>query len=382
MKVRQLLTTAHLCLGLTLAPVLAVVGVTGAILVFQPEIEDAVDARYTRVAPAGSPLPLSELVAAVKRTAPGATVESIRLPPREDRAAIVTVSGPAQAAWLVDPYTGRVTGRADHLWTMRPVALVHRRLMAGETGATVVTLAAVGLLFLSVSGLVLWWPGRIFRFRRSATGWRLAFNVHNALGAWAWGGFLLLGATGAIIHWEEPALAVIGRVTRTPPAPRRTEGTRGCAPDAMPGPDVLLASARRAEPAARATYLSLGDAGGKPARAILRYPEDHTPAGRTQVLLDACTGHVLSAIASRTAALDYRMVKLWNRQVHTGDLFGWPTRILAALLALTLPLVSVTGPLLWWLRRRQRATKATSVRTRPGSIRSSSRSTEGATSPG
>ena len=59
MKVRQLLTTAHLCIGLTLAPVLAVVGVTGAILVFQPEIEDAVNARYTRVAPAGSQLPLS-----------------------------------------------------------------------------------------------------------------------------------------------------------------------------------------------------------------------------------------------------------------------------------------------------------------------------------
>ena len=363
MKVRRLLTTAHLCIGLTLAPVLAVVGITGAILVFQPEIEDAVNARYTRVAPAGSPLPLSELVAAVRRAAPGATVEAIRLPARPDRAAIITVSGPAPAAWLVDPYTSRVTGRADHLWTMRPVALLHRRLLAGETGATVVTLAAVGLLFLSVSGLALWWPGRIFRLRRSATGWRLAFNVHNALGAWAWSGFLLLGATGAIIHWEEPARATIGRVTRASPQPRGAEGTAGCAPDAMPGPDALLASARRAEPGAQVTYVSLGDAGGKPARAILRYSEDRTPAGRTQVLLDACTGRVLSAISSRTASLDYRVVKLWNRQVHTGDLFGWPTRILAALLALTLPLVSVTGPLLWWLRRKQRATRAASVRT-------------------
>lgn len=362
MKVRQLLTTAHLCIGLTLAPVLAVVGITGAILVFQPEVEDAVNARYTRVAPAGSPLALAELVAAVKRTASGATVDAIDLPARADRAAVITASGPAPAAWLVDPYTGRVTGRADHLWTMRPVALLHRRLLAGETGATVVTLAAVGLLFLSITGLILWWPGRIFRFSRSATGWRLAFNVHNALGAWAWGGFLLLGATGVIIHWDKPAAAAIARVTGTPPRPRPRRGAAGCAPDAMPGPDALLASARRAEPGARVTRLALGDADGSPARAILRYPEDHTPAGRTQVLLDACTGGILSAISSRTAGLDYRIVNLWNRQVHTGDLFGWPTRILAAVLALTLPLVSATGPLLWWLRRRQRTMNESAVR--------------------
>jgi uncharacterized iron-regulated membrane protein len=59
---------------------------------------------------------------------------------------------------------------------------------------------------------------------------------------------------------------------------------------------------------------------------------------------------------SRTGPLGFRIVKLWNREIHTGDILGWPTRIIAAAASLTLPLLAVTGPLIWWNRRR-RATR-------------------------
>jgi len=57
---------------------------------------------------------------------------------------------------------------------------------------------------------------------------------------------------------------------------------------------------------------------------------------------------------ARTASFSFRYPHMWNRMIHTGDVFGWPTRILAALMSLTLPLLGVTGPLIWWFRRQSR----------------------------
>ena len=43
---------------------------------------------------------------------------------------------------------------------------------------------------------------------------------------------------------------------------------------------------------------------------------------------------------------------MWNRELHTGDIFNLPTRILAAFFSLMLPILAITGPLIWWNRRR------------------------------
>jgi uncharacterized iron-regulated membrane protein len=65
---------------------------------------------------------------------------------------------------------------------------------------------------------------------------------------------------------------------------------------------------------------------------------------------------VLLAQTSRNAPPGYRLAKFWNRQVHTGDALGWPSRIVACLASLALPLLCLTGPLIWWgkFKRRQK----------------------------
>ncbi|HKF56710.1 MAG TPA: PepSY-associated TM helix domain-containing protein [Blastocatellia bacterium] len=46
---------------------------------------------------------------------------------------------------------------------------------------------------------------------------------------------------------------------------------------------------------------------------------------------------------------------MWNREIHTGDILGWPTQILAFFVSLMLPMLSITGPLVWWTRRRKKS---------------------------
>jgi len=108
-------------------------------------------------------------------------------------------------------------------------------------------------------------------------------------------------------------------------------------------------------PEAKPAVLQMPRNAKSPAFVVLKFPEDRTPVGRSRVLIDAATGQVLHVESSRqmTAAMKY--ARMWNRELHTGDIFGLPTRILMALFSLALPLLAITGPLIWWLRRRMKS---------------------------
>ena len=71
------------------------------------------------------------------------------------------------------------------------------------------------------------------------------------------------------------------------------------------------------------------------------------------MLVDPYSRSIAMIVDWRTASPSFRLVKLWNREVHTGDIGGLPTRILAALIGLSLPVLTLTGPLIWWNRWRK-----------------------------
>ena len=116
----------------------------------------------------------------------------------------------------------------------------------------------------------------------------------------------------------------------------------------------VAAAARLSIPGARLTQINLPGTRGV-YRAWFKFPEDGTPLGRSFVLVNAYSGAVLYTRSARTVGVPTRFFREWNREVHTGDILGWPTRILACLMSLILPVLAVTGPLFWWRRTRVRA---------------------------
>lgn len=357
MRWRKLLTTLHLAIGLAAAPFLVVLGTTGAVMVFETQLDDALNSRLTHVVPTGHPLAVAEMM---RRVAPtGARLLGVQVPADErhsyDFAFAVSGHRGPPTVLFVDQYTGRVLGTgAQGNDLMAKIHSLHLRLLAGRTGQDVVIAAGLALLFLSISGLILWWPGKILRVRWMASGPRLVLDLHRALGAYAWIFLMMFSLTAAVIHWDDQAERVFaaltgGGVGEPLPAPAASCGTRPAL-----SADSLLALARGAAPGARPTVLLMPTGRSSYARVSMRYPEDRTPAGRTVALLEECTGRVAYLQTSRSAPPAFRLARMWNREVHTGDIFGWPTRILAALASLTLPLMALTGPLIWWTRRRAR----------------------------
>ena len=232
---------------------------------------------------------------------------------------------------------------------------LHTRLMTKGWGKTVVAWTSVALVFLSLTGLWLWWPGKIVRVRRGVSGRRMVFELHNAIGGFTWIFMLIFGVTGMVVHWDKQAGDLLTALTGQPRAPTPPKPDSTCAGQPMASLDLLRANINAAAPGAYATSIQSGPKSTDPVMARMKYPEDKTPAGRTLVIAQRCTGKVLWVLDARKAPYAYRVVRVWNRSIHTGDVYGWPTRILAALMALLLPVMTLTGPLIWWMRRTLRA---------------------------
>jgi uncharacterized iron-regulated membrane protein len=92
----------------------------------------------------------------------------------------------------------------------------------------------------------------------------------------------------------------------------------------------------------------------RPIRVSVRFPEDRTPGGRSRVYIDRFRGTVLGVENTRAVGPGTRVNNVM-RSMHTGDVFGTPTRAIWFLCALVLASQGLTGFLMWWNQRSARA---------------------------
>ena len=105
--------------------------------------------------------------------------------------------------------------------------------------------------------------------------------------------------------------------------------------------DAMLQSAAEALPGARLMRISFWG-GKRPTLVQMRFPEDKTLAGRSAATLDPKTGRVLTVVSSRTAPLLYTALVEWNREIHTGVLFGRPSQALASIFSFLLSVLALS----------------------------------------
>ncbi|HEV2485197.1 MAG TPA: PepSY-associated TM helix domain-containing protein [Terracidiphilus sp.] len=354
-KFRRITGWVHLWTGLIAAPLLFVLGLTGSFLIFEYPLDRLLHARLAYVQPGPDRKPLDTLLASIHSAYPAAKVLTFALSPDSpapDIAYTALIQLPQHSdtsTVFVNQYTGQVLGNIDGKSFATTVHEFHTDMLLGDRGAFIMMLIASLLILLSLSGIVLWWPRKIVSIRWSASGRRINFDLHNAIGFYSFVFLLLFGVTGVVVHWQSKWLPMANNALHLPD----TEPELKIAASGPGARAILLeaaaATARRSLPAARLTQINMPGAGGV-YRIWLKYPEDGTPLGRSFVLVNAYSGTLLYTRSARTVGLPTRFFREWNREVHTGDILGWPTRLLACLMSLMLPVLAITGPL-FWLRR-------------------------------
>jgi uncharacterized iron-regulated membrane protein len=350
---RWLLARLHWWSGLVAMPVLLCVALSGALLAISPWLLAAATPRARDVR--ATPLPESTLLARVSRDLPpGDAVGSIEWGGR-DRAQLLTLRSGER--WFVDPVDGSVLekwrGETPLEHAIGVAHDFHVRLLAGQAGHWLVDLAAIVVLFSAVSGLYLWWKTKRLRIARAARGRRWWRDLHDVTGLYASLVIVALALSGVLLAWEEPLYWLAGAQPVREPALPHSHSPAPGAPDDV-GVDQWLAAASRALPGLPPIKLSLPATERSP--VAVQFGRSGRP-GRSTVWLDRWDGRVLRVDDFLAAPRAYRAHVL-DRAVHTGDLVGAPSVLIALLGTLALAVLAATSLVTWLLRTPAAARRA------------------------
>jgi uncharacterized iron-regulated membrane protein len=344
---------SHLYVGLTIGIVLFVVAVSGAALVFEDNIDRARHPSLAYVTPGERSLPLQELIARVTRAYPAAQLGSVSFPETPNHSLQLSARIKQETLSIyVNEYTGQVLGdrsAAEREASLgRRIHLLHTRLFGGQIGEWIVGVITFLTLFMATTGLVLWWPRKIFSVKTRASWRRINFDLHNVFGLYASAVFLFIALTGMMISFEQITDPLITRLNATPlpEIPKQSTVVPGAVSMSA---DALAERAKASLPGAFLKGISIPNGGKTVIVALMKYPEDRTPGGRSRVFLDQYSGDALAVLNTRTAPLGTRILNL-KRSAHTGDIFGAATQTLYFVTCLMLAGQIVTGFFIWWKR--------------------------------
>ncbi|RXG97995.1 PepSY-associated TM helix domain-containing protein [Bradyrhizobium zhanjiangense] len=372
---KSILLQVHSIAGLVLALLLALIALTGAIMSFEDEVVDHLDAGIMQVAPRPAPaLMPDELVARLKAAHGVGKVSAVML--SSDPSAAVRVrfgrdeQGGRPASLYVDPYDARVLGspRGEAFFTT--VRRLHRWLLipgdAKGWGRQITGVAALGLIVMLVSGLVLRWPRRAGSVKMwlkpnlSLSGRGLHRSLHAVIGTWVLPIYLAMTLTGLWYSFDWYKDGVVWLLSRP----------QGPAAKMMPANPPRAAG--RLEPAQpigfdQAWTTFQREEGGRFARALLTLPaspgtvirirswgKDMTlEATRDEFRIDAVTGQLASAERYSDKTFGEKVIAAIY-DIHRGAILGWPGKLAFMIAAALMPLFAVTGILLYLSRRELR----------------------------
>ncbi|MFG6459536.1 PepSY-associated TM helix domain-containing protein [Roseateles sp. BYS96W] len=388
---RRVLTWLHRWISLSAGLLLAVMGLSGSLLVWQSELDAALNPDWF------APLPACSAPADGEHGAEPATVARVlallqgHAPGRQ--AAIVVaphLPGAAYQVWerrdadglrrehFVDAACGRYLGMRERgrvAWDARhlvpTVYELHRYLWSGETGALVVGSGGLVLLGLGVSGLVLAWPRQALRWsswvRVLGIKWQAAavrrwYDVHRAVGFWLAPLLVLLTVTGAAMVFSDSARTWVAAVLpfEKPAKAPRAGASAEAAPGPALAPDEWVALAQRQFPHARWSRLTLPRSTGVVEVRLLQPGEPRVDTGNTRVRLSPA-----GALIQRYDPLNApagNVVINWLFPLHSAEVFGLVARVVWSVFGLVPALLFGTGAWLWWRRTRAVRSAAAGVR--------------------
>jgi uncharacterized iron-regulated membrane protein len=365
-SLRNLLRTFHLAAGLTLGVWFVLLGITGAMMVFWPEVDAALNPALLRNAPGAHRIGPQAVWDTARAARPDVTFKRF-LPPR-------TTNGVYTFRWgakdderelFVDPVRGIVTGERRRAETVLWTALQwHTKLLLREPGQRANGVLAIGGVFLLLSGLILWWPSgwRQARARLTlspgASPVRRWTEWHYVASVYPLPILLLITLTGAAFLYEHQTEALFAALWGRPVTAKSPTSTLPTPPPpSASGADALSLdeALRRSEDAAPGTkFLSieLPAHPGDPVK-VLREPSGGNRWGDRITVTVNSTGEPLLA-DNRNDPKDKQAMR-WMGALHFGRWGGVVSKALYVAVGLVVPLaLFVTGFSRWWLLRRAR----------------------------
>ncbi|GGK63321.1 hypothetical protein GCM10011405_09180 [Rufibacter glacialis] len=355
----------HLWVGLVSGAVLSVVGISGSLYVFQPELTALLYADQFQTKHTGPVFPPLEVVkkAEAQFQSPLAT---LNFPTRELENYQIKLKDKKE--WLFyDVHTGQFLGEMkNRRGVFEGILELHRQLTMGETGSLITgTCALLMALVLFSTGLYLWFPRKKrflrdgLRYKPNAGPKRRAYDLHNVTGFYVALPLFFIAITGAYFAFPEETQTAVNQLTAT--KERLPEGKKLKSVYAMDAPPLTVAQALAQMDTFYPTLpkRSLAMPKDSVGTVFFTFVEDATvgagPELRPMVYLDQYSGQVIFQFDPHTSPLGARILRNWFIPFHFGEIGGYVTRVLWFLLGFLPAFLWVSGFVIWRNKQKKKS---------------------------
>ncbi len=403
MRMRALLIKIHRWAGLVMAGFLIIVGLTGSLLAFYPELQRILNPHWYPDREPATWLPASDLAVLVEARDPRLQVMRLELQafdktttawvaPRVDPATHEPAKLDADRL-ILDPATGDVLDRRRYAaitqgWgnLMDLVYALHYALALDMTGIWILGICAVIWTVDCFVGFYLtlpaghrtgnagqravrrtWWtrwkPAWLVKWKSSA--YRLNFDLHRAGGLWTWGLLLIFAWSSVYMNlwdtvytWTTQALFEYHMPwTDVPVRAQPLEQPMLSWREAQARGETLMAeqAAQQGFVVEQPVALTLDPERGTYTWQVRtnREIDDRSRRWTTQLSFDADNG-ALKLVLLPSGQYTGNTISNWLYALHMANVFGLPYRILVCVLGLVVTMLSITGVYIWWKKRRSR----------------------------
>lgn len=361
---KNVLFQLHWLLGITAGAVLAVMGLSGAVLSFEDELLRAANPGFAAIAEHHAdgqpPLALSELMPLLQAGSER-PLQRLRIDATGQRPSVARFAGGKEHWVYFDPYSGERFSALRGQAFFDFIEDLHRHLAAGERGKWITGSCAIALLFFTLSGLYLRWPRRWWHWRSwLAVEWKRSgrgflWSLHSVVGTWVLLIYLMSALTGLwwSFDWYRSAANTLLGVA---PAAKlkvaadaaldlgRIEATLYALPGVRNGYIDLRLPEKPGQP------LNVRVMAGDPAQR-----GGHHDRAHDLLQLDPASGAILDARPYAGQGAGGQLATSVFA-LHSGSYFGVPGRVVVMLSSLGMSLFFITGWMLYLDRRRSQRT--------------------------
>ncbi|WP_076382943.1 PepSY-associated TM helix domain-containing protein [Filimonas lacunae] len=357
----------HVYLGIIAGFIIAVVGITGSLLVFRDEIDQALNPTLFKVLAGQRRMPVEEIMPMVKQAYPKDTFSYVLLPGKNVTEPYIFFNYKKEEQLFVSPYTGQPTGKRLYESSfIHIVTEIHTSLLVPVAGRYIVGISALILLILTITGLRLWIPKKwkqlktVLTVNFKASFKRQNYDWHNVIGFYTAPFVSLIALTGFCLTFSIVIIPMLFTLSGLPPqgAAKLLGAKSTWQAHAVTMPlDKLYQIKEQELPGSEIAGIAFpADSTGN-FRLDIRDKGLPAEGKREMLILDQYSGKVL--LNSRKDFPPVAAAYLsWLQPIHFGNFGGIPTKILALLAGMVPLALFITGFIIWYPRwKKQKSRK-------------------------
>ncbi len=338
-------------------------------MVFEEEINQALYPNRYFVENKKTPISIDKLINAAQELSPNATLSSVKIYPNPLKTVEISFSSEVKAGskekakpnliTFVNPYTAtviEVLNKKESFFFK--VEMLHRFLLGkkGGIGQYIMGYSASFFLFILITGIILWWPKtKSILLQRLKIKWdskrqRIIHDLHVVTGFYTSVFLLVIILTGLVMSfkWLNNGIFKITASTVENPKPPQSTSIVNQPRVSFDKLNYLIKNKVK-----EAEYYTL------------KIPQDSSDVFTLSILnkgrqinksnifyVDQYNGNIIGELPYSAKNLGQR-IRSYIKPIHTGELFGMPSKIINFLICLLTLSFPITGVMIWLNRLKK-----------------------------